>query len=172
MNESHASPATEAPRPCRTCGVTKPADEFHRHQAGRRVHCKECMRAQDRARYRNTNGKDRVFDQSLRRLYGITLEQYNVMAAEQQHLCGLCREPAGTARRMHVDHDHETGQIRALLCHHCNLLLGNAKDSVVRLRQAITYLERHGRRALDDPPTYGLAAKPAERLQPEGDATA
>jgi len=102
------------------------------------------MRERDRARYREKNGKDSVFDKSLRRLYGITLEQYQAMAAEQGHRCALCGEPPETAKRMHVDHDHATGRIRALLCHHCNLLLGNAKDSTVRLRQAIAYLERYG----------------------------
>ncbi|ONK09556.1 endonuclease domain-containing protein [Streptomyces sp. MP131-18] len=133
----------EEPRACRTCGSVKPADDFYQHQGGRRVHCKTCMRQRDKARYRDTNGKDAVFDKSLRRLYGITLEQYQSMVEEQGQRCGLCGEQPDTAKRMHVDHDHATGQIRALLCHHCNLLLGNAKDSIVRLRQAIAYLERH-----------------------------
>lgn len=136
--------AIEEPRECRTCGETKSVDEFYRHQGGRRVHCKACLLARDRERYQNNNGKDRVFRQSLMRLYGITLEQYNDMADAQGRTCGLCGEVPDTERRMHVDHDHVTGKIRALLCHHCNLLLGNAKDSVGRLRQAIAYLERHG----------------------------
>jgi hypothetical protein len=101
------------------------------------------MRQQDKERYRSNNGKDRVFDQSLRARYGITLEQYNAMAAAQNHLCGLCGETPETQKRMHVDHDHVTGKIQALLCHHCNLLLGNARDSTARLRLAIAYLERH-----------------------------
>ncbi|MET7788130.1 endonuclease domain-containing protein [Streptomyces sp900116325] len=78
------------------------------------------------------------------------------MAAEQRHLCGLCGERSTTQKRMHVDHDHATGKIRALLCHHCNLLLGNAKDSAERLRQAIEYLERHHD---DGHPINGLASK-------------
>lgn len=137
----------EGARTCRTCGEVKEADEFHRHQGGRRIHCKECMRAEHRERYRKTNGKDRVFDQSLRRLYGITLEDYNLMHAAQEGRCGLCGEAPDTMRRMHVDHDHVTGKIRALLCHHCNLLIGNAKESIERLRLAIIYLERHGKAA-------------------------
>ena len=44
---------------------------------------------------------------------------------------------------LYVDHDHLTGKLRDLLCHHCNLLLGNAQDSVERLRLAIAYLQRH-----------------------------
>lgn len=71
--------------------------------------------------------------------------QYNAMAEAQGHRCALCGEKPNSGRRMHVDHDHESGRIRALLCHHCNLLLGNAKDSTARLRQAIAYLEKHDR---------------------------
>lgn len=137
------STVTEEPRECWTCRETKPADEFQVHQGGRRRHCKECLRRQQRERYRATNGKDRVFDQSLRRLYGITIEQYKEKEQAQAGRCGLCGRVPNTDRRMHVDHDHVTGKIRDLLCHHCNLLLGNAQDSVERLRLAIAYLERH-----------------------------
>lgn len=153
--------AVEEPRACWTCQETKDADEFHRQRGGRHRHCKECIRARHRARYKATGGKDRVFDQSLRRLYGITLDEYNQMLAAQEHLCGLCGEQPDTARRMHVDHDHVTGKIRALLCHHCNLLIGNAKESTDRLRLAIAYLERNQ----DNHPAYALAAKLGERLQ-------
>ncbi|MGW2082299.1 endonuclease VII domain-containing protein [Streptomyces sp. NPDC001939] len=137
---------TEEPRACRTCDEVKAADDFYRHQGRRRPHCKECMLARDRERYQATNGREKVFRQSLKRHYGITLEQYNEMAAAQNHRCALCGEEPETERRMHVDHDHATGQIRALLCHHCNLLLGNAKDSPDRLRQAIAYLALHSGR--------------------------
>lgn len=133
----------EEPRACWTCKETKSADEFYEHQGGRRRHCKACLRKRDRERYKANNGKDRVFDQSLRRLYGMTLERYRAKAAEQDGRCGLCGEIPETDRRMHVDHDHVTGKLRDLLCHHCNLLLGNARDSVERLRLAIAYLERH-----------------------------
>lgn len=130
---------------CSICREVKIGTEFRWSLYKRDSYCKICRRAKDRERYKNSNGagKDRVFHHSLLRLYGITLEQYNDMAAEQGHLCALCGEKPETDRRMHVDHDHATGKIRALLCHHCNLLLGNAKDSVHRLRQAIAYLERH-----------------------------
>lgn len=101
------------------------------------------MRQKHRERYRATNGKDRVFDKSLRRLYGITLEQYKTKEAEQGGRCGLCGQIPETDRRLHVDHDHRTGKLRDLLCHHCNLLLGNAQDSTERLRLAIAYLGRH-----------------------------
>lgn len=130
---------------CSACREAKRGTEFRWSLYKRDSYCKPCRRAKDRERYKNSNGagKDKVFHHSLLRLYGITLDQYNDMAAEQQHLCALCGEKPETDRRMHVDHDHATGKIRALLCHHCNLLLGNAKDSTDRLRLAIAYLERH-----------------------------
>ncbi|MFD1277484.1 endonuclease VII domain-containing protein [Streptomyces kaempferi] len=130
---------------CSICREVKAGTEFRWSLYKRDSYCKVCRRARDRDRYKNSNGagKDRVFDQSLRRLYGITLVQYNEMLADQEHLCALCGEKPETDRRMHVDHDHATGKIRALLCHHCNLLLGNAKDSIERLRQAVAYLEFH-----------------------------
>lgn len=128
---------------CSTCREVKVGTAFRWSLYKRDSYCKICRRARDRERYKNSNGagRDRVFDQSLRRLYGITLAQYNEILAEQKHLCALCGERPDSDRRMHVDHDHATGKIRAVLCHHCNLLLGNAKDSVDRLRQAIEYLE-------------------------------
>ncbi|GGU54675.1 endonuclease domain-containing protein [Streptomyces lavendofoliae] len=156
----------EEARTCWTCDERKPADEFYRQGKGRLRHCKACVRQKDRDRYKATNGKDRVFDQSLRRLYGITIDQYRAKEAEQQGRCGLCRCIPQTDRRMHVDHDHATGKLRDLLCHHCNLLLGNAQDSVERLRQAIAYLDRHGGQ-LGNHPAYTLAAKLGERLQTE-----
>lgn len=141
---------------CRICERTKPGSEFRWSLHKRDSYCKPCRRAKDRERYKNSNGagKDRVFDQSLRRLYGINLVQYNAMAVSQDHRCALCGEVPTSDRRMHVDHCHATGAIRALLCHQCNLLLGNAKDSTDRLQQAIAYLDNHA---------SGLAA----RLQPE-----
>lgn len=132
---------------CSTCREVKRGTEFRWSLYKRDSYCKICRRAKDKERYKNSNGagKDKVFHHSLLRLYGITLTQYNEMLAAQANRCALCQETPDTNRRMHVDDDHATGTIRALLCHHCNLLLGNAKDSVDRLRQAIEYLEFHAR---------------------------
>lgn len=139
---------------CRPCGETKSGTEFRWSLHKRDSYCKPCRRAKDRERYKNSNGagKDKVFDHSLRRLYGITLTDYNAMLAAQENQCALCGETPASERRMHVDHCHASGKIRALLCHHCNLLLGNAKDSVDRLHQAIAYLESHARTEPNEEP--------------------
>jgi predicted nucleic acid-binding Zn ribbon protein len=77
-------------------------------------------------------------------LYGVTPDRFAEMLAEQGGSCGICpaAEPGGKGA-WHVDHDHATGRVRGLLCHHCNLGLGNFKDEPSRLRAAITYLEAH-----------------------------
>ena len=64
------------------------------------------------------------------------------MLAEQGGLCAIC----GVAPAAHVDHDHETGAVRALLCFNCNGGLGQFKDDPAVLRAAAGYVEEHRRR--------------------------
>lgn len=64
---------------------------------------------------------------AVMRRYGITVEQYEFMLAAQGGLCGICRKPPGR-RRLAVDHDHETGEVRMLLCDRCNMAVGIIED--------------------------------------------
>ena len=78
--------------------------------------------------------------------YGITLEHYEEMIACQDNKCSICGNSErsllrGKIKKLSVDHDHATGQVRGLLCNDCNRLLGNAKDNIATLRQAILYLQ-------------------------------
>lgn len=78
---------------------------------------------------------------SLMKNYGITLECYDQMLEDQNHSCKICGfMELGDGKRLHVDHDHGTGDIRGLLCHHCNTGLGLFKDSQELLQKAIDYL--------------------------------
>lgn len=84
----------------------------------------------------------------LKRYYGLTGEQYGEMVAAQEGVCAICKKPEtamlnGVPKVMHVDHDHETGGIRALLCGCCNGMLGLAKDKPDTLRAAADYIEKH-----------------------------
>jgi hypothetical protein len=58
--------------------------------------------------------------------------------------CGICGSPEPRTRRgaWHVDHDHVTGVIRGILCHYCNVGIGQFGDDADRLRKAVQYLER------------------------------
>lgn len=85
---------------------------------------------------------------NLRRWYGITPEQFDAMLIAQDSACAICatKEPKGKGR-FHVDHCHDTGAVRALLCHHCNVGLGNFNDNPERLLQAASYLTHHAQEA-------------------------
>lgn len=81
----------------------------------------------------------RVKNATLRKMYGITLEEYNRMLTAQNNVCAICKS-APDKIALAVDHCHSTGKIRGLLCANCNKILGHAKDNVVILREAINYL--------------------------------
>ena len=88
------------------------------------------------------NGRNKI----LLRTYGITLDQYNKMLAEQGGVCAICLQPekimhSGKIKRLSVDHDHKTGKIRGILCHRCNTTLGQYEDNPDLMRNLITYLE-------------------------------
>ena len=76
--------------------------------------------------------------------YGITLAQYDEILAVQDGKCAICGNGKSVRKEkefpLSVDHDHETGRIRGLLCHNCNVALGSLRNSVPLLQKAITYL--------------------------------
>jgi hypothetical protein len=86
------------------------------------------------------------------RTYGISPEEFATLIAEQDGKCAICREPPngkanGRARSghlpsLHVDHDHDTGKIRGLLCGPCNTGLGLFRDEPRLLLAAIKYLQK------------------------------
>lgn len=78
----------------------------------------------------------------LKGLYGITTDEYDDLVQRQGGVCRICSgPPVGRGAHLHVDHDHETGRVRGLLCTRCNLMIGCAIDDVRVLRAAAAYLE-------------------------------
>lgn len=75
--------------------------------------------------------------------YGVTREEYERVLAQQGGRCGICRsdKPGRRRRLFAMDHDHNTGVFRGLLCIYCNTALGAFRDSVFNLAAAIAYLE-------------------------------
>jgi hypothetical protein len=78
--------------------------------------------------------------------YGMTPADYTAVLAAQGGRCACCgsRAPGGHGR-FHVDHDHQTGVVRGLLCSKCNLGIGSLGDTIEGLRSAVAYLERAAR---------------------------
>lgn len=87
-------------------------------------------------------------DKTLKSDFGISIDQYNEMLLSQKGCCAICNHPetasrSGKIKALAVDHCHETGNIRSLLCSTCNVGLGAYKDKPELLRQAAEYIEHH-----------------------------
>lgn len=152
------------PRLCVTCGSTFQPYRASQVTCSRSCRDRQPHRTEVQARYwqlpenrdrKNAASRQRRrrpevrianIDAQLRRTYGISFADYSKMLGEQDHLCLICREPASggpkAASRLHVDHDHETGLVRGLLCTRCNQGLGYFRDNPDLLRSAVEYLER------------------------------
>ncbi len=78
----------------------------------------------------------------LRYEYNLTLEEYDQMFDKQDGICAICGNRNKADMALAVDHDHETGFIRGLLCQNCNLALGLVRDNVLILLKMIEYLEK------------------------------
>ena len=74
--------------------------------------------------------------------YGITIEDYNRLFEEHDGCCAICgRHQTELVRKLHIDHDHNTGKIRGLLCYNCNDGLGRFRDNPELLNKAVEYLQ-------------------------------
>lgn len=88
-------------------------------------------------------------DRHLRHRYGISLNEYQQLIEDQEGKCAICRDthratnsPANWAGKLCVDHDHETGDVRGLLCNACNLAIGYCNTDEM-LFNAGAYIQRH-----------------------------
>lgn len=79
---------------------------------------------------------------SLKRKFNLSQEEYDTMLREQGGVCAICKKECSKA--LAVDHDHQTGLVRGLLCNPCNRGIGYLKDSVAILESASDYLTKHG----------------------------
>lgn len=92
---------------------------------------------------------------SLRRRYGITRADYDALLEIQKGCCAVCRLPF--KRKPSVDHDHETGKVRGILCQPCNTVEGLIRKAGLTPRQYSALLKWY----LEDPPAGALASKAA-----------
>ena len=120
-------------RRCQRCRRHLKASAYH----GQAKSCRECNTAKREKYHASDRGKRAVYASNLKR-YGLTMELYELMLAAQSYRCAICGGDNGS-RRLHVDHNHETGQVRALLCSRCNSVVGHVEQGVdvERLRQYV-----------------------------------
>lgn len=132
---------------CPKCRTSKEKKEFGKDATkakGVSCWCKPCKK-EWRAQHRKDNPeKHKLLDfRNDLKKYGITIEVYNQMFESQGGNCACCNLPHTSFRRgLHVDHDHVTGRVRALLCTKCNPGIGYFDDSIEKLEMAIKYLKK------------------------------
>jgi hypothetical protein len=112
---------------CRACGEIKPHADWHRNSSasdGLSTRCRTCRAVQGRRGH-------------LKRQYGITEAERDAIISSQGGVCCICL----AASAVHVDHCHETGRVRGVLCFSCNAALGQFKDRPEAIRRAAAYVE-------------------------------
>jgi hypothetical protein len=132
--------------PARRRYAEQDTTERRRLQANKRREwrAKNVERAREtERRYREANREQlRVAKAASNRkvLYGLTREAFLALVADQQGLCLICRGFYGL--KLHVDHDHATGNVRGLLCGNCNTALGLLGEAPDRFAAAVAYLKQ------------------------------
>jgi hypothetical protein len=122
---------------CKTCLERKPISKFSKNGRYYRGSCKQC----ENEKIRNSEPRQEQYRRKhFFTRYGITLEQYEAQLDKQGGVCAICCNPP-TTRRLCVDHNHETGEVRGLICNSCNRGLGYLKDDSRLLKAAVQYLE-------------------------------
>ena len=129
-------------RTCTKCGETKPETEYYKTGKGHKRHgsCKVCYKANV------AKNKDpvRIRDLSLQKAYGITSKDYSEILESQGGVCDSCKRPPPNQRKkfLAVDHDHQTGQVRGLLCDNCNRALGLLGDDAQTISNLLAYKQK------------------------------
>jgi hypothetical protein len=138
---------------CSRCNEIKSETEFSRESKNtsrnlRRYDCKSCVRARQNVYTKKPEVK--AHRTKTRRVWnrfntsGFTPDMYEERLKEQGYVCAICKtDTPGGKGQFHADHDHNTLQPRGVLCHNCNVGLGNLKDNPAILQAAIDYLKKY-----------------------------
>lgn len=153
---------------CIGCRKNRTIDNFHKMKRSKRGYgsrCKDCANLYKRE-YRKKNPEkfqeyynrerqrdlnyERYRDSYYKYSYGITLEEYDKLMILQNNKCAICLKSetivdnrTKQVRRLSVDHNHETGKVRGLLCKNCNVGLGLFKENLNIIHNLIKYLENN-----------------------------
>lgn len=138
-------------RKCPHCDMAKGIAEFYKNPlrlSGYASWCKTCESVAGKKRRalqqpeirREVDWKD-----SIKHRYGLTPAGYQALLEAQYYCCAVCEDiyPPGTSLRLCVDHDHDTGKVRGLICRRCNNALGLLKEDHVIVQKAALYLRKH-----------------------------
>jgi hypothetical protein len=138
---------------CSKCGEEKDISLFYKRVAstdGYNPQCKACVLAHHKSYTRRKKAvrealkADTRKDLNLRYHYKISLSTYEEMLRDQEGICAICgRGPEDFKRAFAVDHDHESGAVRGILCPDCNRGLGGFRDNIELVEKALEYLKKN-----------------------------
>ena len=120
----------------------KNREEIRAYQSEyQKTHVKERVAANRKWRQANLELSSKMHRANwLKRRYGISADEWELIFSAQGNRCAICKSETPGKQNWHVDHCHDTGRVRGILCHMCNILLGSAVDDCDNLRSAIAYL--------------------------------
>lgn len=107
--------------------------------AGRRKPYRYCAKHSAEAPQRE---REQIVRRKRERQFGIVHTEFLALLAAQGGVCAICGNGNDGPRQLSIDHDHQTGAVRGLLCDRCNPMLGYARDDITVLQAAIAYLTR------------------------------
>lgn len=120
---------------CSKCNKNLSLENFYKRKdlsSGTQSWCKECQHKRTKE-YKQKVGYRKY---NLKAAYNITQEEYISLLNKQNGKCKIC----GNSKKLLIDHNHSTGQIRGLLCHNCNIALGHIFDNPVIASRLTQYL--------------------------------
>lgn len=123
---------------CSKCGIEKTIDQFNKQQGGKygvRGHCSACQEVYRQSWRKTESAKLYERKKALKRYYNLTLEDYDKMLEQQKGVCFICGGVNPDGYRLFVDHDHQTGEIRGLLCRACNTKLAWYEKHEANIKQ-------------------------------------
>lgn len=122
--------AKDGVKRCSRCQVTKPVEQFYKSNVSRDGAYTRCIRCEE--------------DYRLKSEYHITIDDFEEMLEKQNHRCAVCGIHATETRAkvLCVDHCHKNGLVRGLLCHSCNMAIGQLGDDPTVLLMAARYLNK------------------------------
>lgn len=126
---------------CKVC-LNKQARDYHKKSMNNPEYRKKKYLQNKENRKRNPRSFEKRKNEWLKYNYRITLEDYKNMLEQQGGVCAICFQPCKTKKDLAVDHNHNTGKVRGLLCSNCNRAIGMLQEDPAIIDRAKQYILR------------------------------
>ena len=133
---------------CRLCGDKKPKEDFYQFYdkwSDKKYFSARCKPCHQKYKADNPNRPKNNKSEKLKLRYGLSYEEWERIREKENYSCMICGITEDEmSKKLDVDHSHDTGKVRGVLCNPCNTMLGRARDNVQILEAAVEYLKVNG----------------------------